>query len=101
MKRIIALLTIAILFFGTGCKSYTSVVSYVQKNCVATKSSANGVTTVTYECGELYNTDKVKDKCSSIQICFDGASAKLSGKAVCNDSVVDIERLIKLAINRK
>jgi len=83
------------------CKSYTSVVGYVQKNCVATKTSENGQTTVTYECNSLYNTDAVKDKCSSIQVCFDGAKGQLSGKATCSDSLIDIERLIKLAINRR
>jgi len=99
MKKVLMVSALCALLMG--CNSYKSLVGYVSKNCVATNTTSGGNTIVTYECNSLYNTDKVKDKCSEISICFDGANAKLSGRAICNDSLIDIEKLIKLAVNRK
>lgn len=99
-KAIFLFLSMALL---TGCKtSYTNIAGYVQKHCVATKESDGaGNITVTYDCANLYNTEKVKDKCTNLTLCFDAAQARVYGQAVCSDTLIDIQKLIKLAINRK
>lgn len=94
-------LLLALLLTVSGCSSYKSIVGYVENNCKVVKTNIGSDVAVYYECTELYNTDKVKDKCSKIEICFDAASAKISGKAVCSDSLVDIKKLIQLATQKK
>lgn len=100
MKKLFFILTVLLTI--SSCSFYKNAQDYVQKHCPKSyiKDPRTGKVNIYYECDSLYVTDKLKSKCSKIEVCFDATNAKVTGSAVC-DSLFDISALIKQVIAGK
>ena len=97
MKRIITLLTIAILFFGTGCNAYKNAVKYLNEKChdsTITKQE-DGSYKVSIHCTDLYATAKVKEYLPTGKVEYNVSEAELTIVGVSRDSVPDVVNILK------
>lgn len=90
---ILALAIIAIGTFGvsslTSCNFTKQAVSYVQKHCPKTEviNPLTGNLEIHYQCDSLWPTQKIQEKCNSIQLCIDAANGQISGTVQCPDLI--------------
>ena len=89
-------MTIAILFFGTGCKN-SELATQVKEKCAdsSIKKRDDGKFDISLHCVDLYKTDKIKKLIEEGKIIYDVANAELSIKAVSADSIPSYYQILK------
>lgn len=75
------------------CSGLKLAQSYVQKHCAQTRvtNPLTGIVEIEYRCDSLYNSAKVTQHCSALNICFDAVNGSLSGYVRCDS----LSKLVK------
>lgn len=94
----ISALLVLLMLGVSSCNFTKQAQTYLQKHCPKT-TAVNPITgnlEIHYECDSLWGNAKLKQSCSSINVCIDAVNGRITGDVKC-DSLVNVPKLLGAA----